>query len=79
MGIVATYMRGKCSPGKNHLKNRHAVTEKSSRLYYYGYRCYDPVTGCWPSRITIGERGQEVKGAGSSLEDIHYFLLTNFM
>jgi RHS repeat-associated protein len=26
-------------------------------LYYYGYRYYDPVTGRWPSRDRIGERG----------------------
>ncbi|MCH7227577.1 RHS repeat-associated core domain-containing protein [Verrucomicrobiaceae bacterium E54] len=26
-------------------------------LYYYGYRWYDPVTGKWPSRDPIGERG----------------------
>jgi RHS repeat-associated protein len=26
-------------------------------LYYYGYRYYDPVTGRWPSRDPIGERG----------------------
>lgn len=26
-------------------------------MYYYGYRCYDPVTGRWPSRDPIGERG----------------------
>lgn len=26
-------------------------------LYYYGYRYYDPVTGRWPSRDPLGERG----------------------
>jgi len=26
-------------------------------LYYYGYRSYDPVTGRWPSRDPIEERG----------------------
>ena len=26
-------------------------------LYYYGYRFYDPVTGRWPSRDPIWERG----------------------
>jgi RHS repeat-associated protein len=26
-------------------------------LYYYGYRYYDPATGRWPSRDTIGEKG----------------------
>ena len=27
------------------------------RVAYYGYRYYDPVTGRWPSRDPIGERG----------------------
>ena len=26
-------------------------------LYYYGYRYYDPMTGRWPTRDPIGERG----------------------
>ncbi len=26
-------------------------------LYYYGYRYYDPITGRWPSRDPIAERG----------------------
>lgn len=26
-------------------------------LYYYGYRYYDPVTGRWPSRDPMAERG----------------------
>jgi RHS repeat-associated protein len=26
-------------------------------LYYYGYRYYDPITGSWPSRDPIGEKG----------------------
>ena len=30
---------------------------RDSGLYYYGYRYYDPVTGRWPSRDPIGERG----------------------
>jgi RHS repeat-associated protein len=29
----------------------------STGLYYYGYRWFDPVTGRWPSRDPIGERG----------------------
>ena len=29
----------------------------TGELYYYGYRYYDPVTGRWPSRDPIGERG----------------------
>jgi RHS repeat-associated protein len=29
----------------------------NSGLYYYGYRWYDPITGRWPSRDPIDERG----------------------
>ena len=40
---------------------RHRFSTKpldlESGLYYYGYRYYDPVTGRWPSRDPIGERG----------------------
>jgi RHS repeat-associated protein len=31
--------------------------EEESRLIYYGYRWYDPITGRWPSRDPIEERG----------------------
>ena len=31
--------------------------EKVTGLHYYGYRHYDPLTGRWPSRDPIGERG----------------------
>jgi RHS repeat-associated protein len=31
--------------------------ESGSGLAYYGYRYYDPVSGRWPSRDPIGERG----------------------
>jgi RHS repeat-associated protein len=31
--------------------------EEKSGLVYYGYRWYDPLTGRWPSRDPIGERG----------------------
>ncbi len=31
--------------------------DSESGLYYYGYRYYDPLTGRWPSRDPIGERG----------------------
>ncbi|MBB5354042.1 RHS repeat-associated protein, partial [Haloferula luteola] len=31
--------------------------DEETGLYYYGYRYYDPVTGRWPSRDPIGERG----------------------
>jgi RHS repeat-associated protein len=30
---------------------------KKTGVTYYGYRYYDPVTGRWPSRDPIGERG----------------------
>jgi len=33
------------------------IQEDQTGLYYYGYRYYDPVTGRWPSRDPIGERG----------------------
>jgi RHS repeat-associated protein len=40
---------------------RHRFSTKQqdgeSGLLYYGYRYYDPVTGRWPSRDPIGERG----------------------
>jgi len=31
--------------------------DSKTGLYYYGYRWYDSVTGRWPSRDPIGERG----------------------
>lgn len=31
--------------------------DRVTGLLYYGYRFYDPVTGRWPSRDPIGERG----------------------
>ena len=33
------------------------IQEDQTGLYYYGYRYYDPVTGRWPSRDPIEERG----------------------
>jgi RHS repeat-associated protein len=43
------------------LDNVHRFSTKplqnESGLYYYGYRFYDPVTGRWPSRDPIEERG----------------------
>ncbi len=33
------------------------IHDQETALYYYGYRYYDPVTGRWPSRDPIGERG----------------------
>src|SRR5690606_26062226 len=31
--------------------------DEETGLYYYGYRYYDPVTGRWPSRDPIEEKG----------------------
>ncbi len=31
--------------------------DSETGLYYYGYRFYDPLTGRWPSRDSIGENG----------------------
>ena len=33
------------------------MQDAETGLYYYGYRWYDPLTGRWPSRDLIGERG----------------------
>jgi integrase/recombinase XerD len=33
------------------------INDFLGRVTYYGYRYYDPVTGRWPSRDPIGERG----------------------
>ena len=41
--------------------------DRETGLLYYGYRYYDPVTGRWPNRDPIGERG------GNNL----YFLIEN--
>ena len=38
-------------------ENRTTATKTASGVRYYGYRYYDPVTGRWPSRDPIGERG----------------------
>jgi RHS repeat-associated protein len=47
-GTVATQM-----PFRFSTKYQDAET----RLLYYGYRYYDPITGRWPSRDPIGEDG----------------------
>jgi RHS repeat-associated protein len=31
--------------------------DQETGLYYYGFRYYDPTTGRWPSRDSIGEKG----------------------
>ena len=33
------------------------LLDQETGLYYYGYRYYDPLTGRWPSRDPIGEKG----------------------
>jgi RHS repeat-associated protein len=33
------------------------LADPETGLYYYGYRYYDPMTGRWPSRDPIGEKG----------------------
>ena len=38
------------------LDERESLSNSAS-LVYYGYRYYDPMTGRWPSRDPIGERG----------------------
>jgi RHS repeat-associated protein len=39
------------------LRGNEAIFPAPDVLRYYGYRYYDPVTGRWPSRDPIGERG----------------------
>lgn len=39
------------------LEFKHLSSEPEMRVAYYGYRYYDPVTGRWPSRDPIEERG----------------------
>ena len=38
-------------------ENRPTTTKTASGVFFYGYRYYDPVTGRWPSRDPIEERG----------------------
>ncbi len=45
------------NPGSTVLASHNRGPRSASGLYYYGYRYYDPVTGRWPSRDPIGERG----------------------
>jgi len=37
--------------------NRPVATKPAAGVRFYGYRYYDPVSGRWPSRDPIGERG----------------------
>jgi RHS repeat-associated protein len=53
--------------------------DASTGLYYYGYRWYDPLTGRWPSRDPIEERGGLnlygfVGNDGSNFIDIFGFI-----
>jgi RHS repeat-associated protein len=47
--------------GNNSIRFQYRFSTKPrdfyTGLYYYGYRWYDTVTGRWPSRDPIGERG----------------------
>ena len=52
-----THLANRRNPQKLHRKNRPTPTKPASGVEYYGYRYYDPVTGRWPSRDPIGERG----------------------
>jgi len=36
---------------------KESTPSRTACVTYYGYRYYDPVTGRWPSRDPIGERG----------------------
>lgn len=49
----ANRLSAQCS----HRENGHGYDETTSGMYYYGFRYYDPVTGRWPSRDPIEERG----------------------
>jgi RHS repeat-associated protein len=51
--VVDTYSKASLFPFRFSTKPQDSVTG----LYYYGYRWYDPLTGRWPSRDPIGERG----------------------
>ena len=45
------------NPGSTVLASHNRGPRPASGLYYYAYRYYDPVTGRWPSRDPIGEKG----------------------
>ncbi len=44
-------------PPELHRENPPTPTKTASGVHYYGYRYYDPLTGRWPSRDPIQERG----------------------
>ena len=57
-GDAAQTSRGKPAAAQlPHRAERPSPTKPASGVIYYGYRHYDPVTGRWPSRDPIGERG----------------------
>ncbi|MGB0744648.1 MAG: RHS repeat-associated core domain-containing protein, partial [Opitutales bacterium] len=53
-----TYTRSTTHHTNSHTHHSSYDTESTpSPEYYYGFRYYDPVTGRWPSRDPIAERG----------------------
>ena len=57
-GEAAEIHREKSAAAKQPRRgDRPSTTKLASGVRFYGYRCYDPVTGRWPSRDPIGERG----------------------
>ncbi|NBB78163.1 MAG: hypothetical protein GVY36_01750 [Verrucomicrobia bacterium] len=45
-------------PGQNpRRENGYGYDETASGMFYYGFRYYDLVTGRWPNRDPIGEKG----------------------
>ena len=45
------------SPGNFTFRFSTKPLDKETGFYYYGYRYYDPLTGRWPSRDPIEEKG----------------------
>lgn len=43
--------------GNHQARSRPKTLRFGTCAAVYGYRCYDPLTGRWPSRDPIGERG----------------------
>ncbi|MGJ8676388.1 MAG: RHS repeat domain-containing protein [Akkermansiaceae bacterium] len=48
---------GSFADGNTYRFSTKPINIHAGSLYYYGYRYYDPVTGRWPSRDLIQERG----------------------
>jgi len=58
--------------------------EEESGMVYYGYRWYDPITGRWPSRDPIEERGgvnlqMAFGNSGPNLIDVHGLLICSWL